>query len=177
MPRGRLIFPFLVDIARLDTAATAADPDDAGPLTSGYDDDFREPAMVAPASSSADAELNRKEVVTTFKAQIGQDQNEALQMMVTGLSPSNRMTLVFHYRDLERAGMVSLTTGRPVLRAPGDRLHAIRNIRTGALITEFPPRPGLYATEVKDSGFGLGTNRNLCIVTFEERELSTTRTG
>jgi hypothetical protein len=177
MPRGRLIFPFLVDIARLDTAATAEDPDDTGPLVSGYDDEFREPVMIAPEDSSDDAELRRVEVMTTLQAQIGEDQNEAVQMMVTGPSPSSRMTLVFHYRDLERAGMVSTETGRPVLRAPGDRLHAIRNIRTGAMVELIPARPGLYATEVKSSGFGLGPNRNLCIVTFEERATSTARTG
>ena len=45
--RGRLINPFLAELAQLDMAATAADPDGAGPLTSGYDSDFKETAMVA----------------------------------------------------------------------------------------------------------------------------------
>ena len=40
--RGRLINPFLAEIAQLDTAATAADPDATGPAVSGYDPDFKE---------------------------------------------------------------------------------------------------------------------------------------
>ena len=45
--RGRLIFPFLAELHRLDTTGTATtDPDGAGPLTSGYDPDFKEPVGV-----------------------------------------------------------------------------------------------------------------------------------
>ena len=45
--RGRLIFPFLAELYRLDTRATATtDPDGAGPLTGGYDPDFKEPVLV-----------------------------------------------------------------------------------------------------------------------------------
>lgn len=40
--RGRLINPFLAEITQLDTVATAADPDGAGALVSGYDSDFKE---------------------------------------------------------------------------------------------------------------------------------------
>ena len=45
--RGRLIFPFLAELRRLDTAAMAStDPDGAGPLTGGFDPDFKEPVLV-----------------------------------------------------------------------------------------------------------------------------------
>ena len=44
--RGALINPFTAEIARLDTVATKADPDGAGPATSGYDDVFREPIVI-----------------------------------------------------------------------------------------------------------------------------------
>lgn len=171
MPRGRLIFPFLVDIAQLDTAATAADPDAAGPLVSGYDGDFREPVAVAPLSSSAIAEPRRVETIVQLKAQIENEEQERMQMMITGRSPNGRLALVFHYADLEAAGMVSSETGRPLLRAPGDRLVAIRNVHTGELIEAIPAKPGLFAVEVRSIGFGLGTFRNLLMMIFEERDL------
>ena len=45
--RGRLINPFLAELRRLDTLSTAKnDPDGSGPLTRGYDDDFKAPVLV-----------------------------------------------------------------------------------------------------------------------------------
>jgi hypothetical protein len=154
----------------LDTAATAADPDAGGPLESGYDDDFREPVMVAPASGSGLATIRRVEVMTTLPAQIRQPQNMELQML-TGRSTQLQMQLCFHYEDLEDAGLID-SLGRPMIRAPGDRLARVRNPETGDVIEEFPAIPGLYATQVRSSGFGLGPTRNLLIVTFEERAAS-----
>lgn len=172
MPRGRLIFPFLVDVARLNTTATRADPDGAGPLTSGYDDDFREPVAPAPAGgSSANVSPVRVETITQLKAQIEPEEFDRLQMEATGRNPRARMTLIFHYRDLEAAGMVEAVSGRPLLRGPGDRLAAIRNVRTGVLIETIPAKPGLFATEVKSLGFGLGPRRNLLLVVFESRDV------
>lgn len=178
MPRGSLIFPFLVDIAQLDTAATAADPDAAGPATSGYDPFFREPIVVLPSDDSSAAGVPvRVENVVQLYAQIEPAENDKLMMMITGRSPSSKLSLVFHYADLERVGMVETATGRPKLRTPGDRLAAIRHPDTGELIEEIPASPGLFATEVQSIGFGMGPYRNLLLVTFEERALSTERTG
>lgn len=170
--RGGLIFPFLVDIARLDTAATAADPDADGPLDSGYDEDFRAPVIIAPAEGSEPGETRRVEVVTQLPAQIRKPQDSQLQMMLTGRSPQSQVQLCFHYEDLEEAGLID-PLGRPMIRAPGDRLAAIRSIDTGELVEEIPAVPGLYAVHVRSSGFGLGPTRNLLIVTFEERARST----
>jgi hypothetical protein len=47
--RGRLINPFLAEIAQLDTVATTADPDDVGPLVSGYDPDFKRRSFRLPS--------------------------------------------------------------------------------------------------------------------------------
>jgi hypothetical protein len=59
--RGRLINPFLAEIAQLDTVATAADPDAAGPAVSGYDPDFKETLVLGtPGGERVDA---RKEKV------------------------------------------------------------------------------------------------------------------
>ena len=44
---GRLIFDFLAELYRLDTQAMeTVDPDGPGPLTGGYDPDFKEPVLV-----------------------------------------------------------------------------------------------------------------------------------
>ena len=172
MPRGRLIFPFAVELAQLDTVATAADPDGAGPLTEGYDFILREPRIVPPASGSGRGTVNRVETMVTLQAQIEPAQFEQLEMMASGRNASSRMALVFHYQDLENAGVIDTSTGRPLIKAPGDRLHAIRNVRSGALIEMIPNPPGLFAVEVQSRGFGLGPDRNLLLVTFEEREQS-----
>ena len=178
MPRGRLIFPFVVELGLLDTAATdAVDPDGAGPLESGYHDEFREPRMIAPSSGSARGELARVETVRRFLAQVEDDTSEALNMAASGNNPTNAMGLVFHYSDLEKAGAVQLESGKPVIKAPGARLIAVCHPTTGEVIERFDQEPGLWATQVKSIGFGLGPDRNLLLVIFQERDVSVQGTG
>jgi hypothetical protein len=83
--RGRLINPFLAELARLDTAATAADPDGAGPLTSGYDPDFKE-TVVLPAAGSA----RREQPPIRLQCQVEIGTFEALQQLASGASPNSR---------------------------------------------------------------------------------------
>jgi hypothetical protein len=66
-------------------------------------------------------------------------------------------------------GLVDPATGDALLRV-NDRLVAIRDLG-GALVQAVRTPPGLYATEVQPTSFGLGLSRNLLLVTFEEREL------
>jgi hypothetical protein len=173
MPRGRLIFPFVVELAQLDTSATAADPDGAGPLEAGYDELFREPVKVPGAGQAGTT--NRVETLVQFRAQIEPDQEERLEAMLSGESPNSRFAVVAHYRDLERAGLVDATTGRPRIRKR-DRLNRILTVR-GVLVETIPDPPGLYVTEVQSRGFGLGTRRNLLLVVFEDRETSLRSAG
>lgn len=172
MPRGRLVFPFLIDLAQLDTSASAADPDGAGPLTSGYDEDFREPEIVPPGSGSARGEVVREESILQVSAQIEPDTMDQLRMMASGNSPDSEMKLALHFRELERKGLLD-ADGRPTIRV-NDRLDAIRNKRTGDIIERIPNPPGLFVIEVQSRSFGLGTHRNLCVLTLEDRETSTT---
>ena len=45
--RGRLVFKFSAELYRLDARGMATvDPNASGPLTAGYDPDFKEPALV-----------------------------------------------------------------------------------------------------------------------------------
>jgi hypothetical protein len=177
MPRGRLIFPFRVTLGLLDTAATAADPDAAGPLSAGYDDEFREPVMVPPASGSARGQLRRVETTVELFAQVEDDRQGQLNMAASGNAPTNAMGLVFHYRDLELAGAVQLAAGKPIIKAPGARLISIANPRTGELIERFDDVPGFWATEARSMGFGLGPYRNLLLVIFQERDQSVSGSG
>lgn len=165
--RGRLINPFLAEIARLDTVATAADPDAAGPLASGYDPDFKETVVLEDAGERRDARREMPPILVRCQVEVGAF--EALQQLAAGSSPNSQVTLVFHFRDLERMNLVDPASGDALLRVNG-RLVAIRDL-AGNLVQAVRSRPGLYATEVQPQSFGLGRSRNLLLVTFQEREL------
>jgi hypothetical protein len=172
-----LIFPFRVELGLLDTSATAADPDVGGPLTAGYDDEFREPVMIPPVSGSARGTVRRVETVHTFLAQIEDDTDEAISMAASGNNPNNTLGLVFHFKDLEAAGAVQVASGKAIIKAPGARLISISNPKTGALIERYDVAPGYWATQAKSMGFGLGPQRNLLLVIFQERDVSVPATG
>ena len=166
--RGRLINPFLAELARLDTVATAADPDGPGPLTSGYDPDFKE-TVIVPATGERGTDARKEMPSIRIPCQVEVGTFEALQQLASGNSPDSKVTLVFHFRDLERTGLVDPGTGDALLRV-NDRLVAIYEL-AGRLVQAIRTPPGLYATEVQPQSFGLGLSRNLLLVTFEEREL------
>jgi hypothetical protein len=171
MSRGRLIRPFLVTIARLDTHATAADPDGSGDLEAGYDDEFREPVIVPPSDteSSARGTVNRVESTVQLHAQIEEEDFMTLRMMSTGNSPNSLIRCVLHFKELEAEGLVD-DNGMPKLNV-NDRLTAIHD-RNGNLVMNVPDNPGLYCTEAQPRGHGLGYKRNLLLMTFEERPRS-----
>jgi hypothetical protein len=170
--RGRLIFAFAAELCRLDTAATAADPDGAGPFASGYDPDFRE-SVVVEADGDGDGvgtPLRREHAPVRVPCQVETKIVEELRATGAGNAPRSRVDLVFHFRDLERLGLVDPETGDALVR-PGDRLAAIYD-RTGALVQAVRTPPGLYVTEARPVGFGLGMarpHRNLLLVAFEDR--------
>lgn len=171
MARGRLIWPVMAEFAQLDTSATAADPDGAGELTAGYDEDFREPVIVPPGSGSARGTVNRVETTLRCAAQYEPRFFEELRMLPTGRSPDSRIQLVLHYKDLESRDLID-ADGQPRIRV-NDRLAAIRDYRTDALIMNIPNPPGLYVTEVEHRSFGLSSlTRNLLVLTLDERQVS-----
>ena len=163
--RGRLINPFIAEIAQLDTLATEADPDGAGVLLSGYDRVFAEPVKL-PSGASARVEKAPIRVLCQVE-----DQNfERQQQTTRGDAPDTNFTLVFHFNDLEAAGLVDLVTGEATIRK-NDRLVAIRRARDESLIQSVDPeRGGMYVVESTPASFGLsGGERNLLLVRFEER--------
>lgn len=166
--RGRLINPFLAEIAQLDTVATAADPDGAGPGVTGYDPDFKETVILGAPGARIDARKEKPPIRVPCQVEVGTF--EALQQLAAGNSPNSRIVLVFHFRDLERIGLVDVATGEALLRI-NDRLVAIHRM-DGVLVQAVRTPPGLYATEVQPQSFGLGLSRNLLLVPFDEREVA-----
>lgn len=168
--RGRLINPFLAELAQLDTVATAADPDGAGAETSGYDPDFREPIKVT--GSDGLPESARRElapILVPCQVEIGSF--EVMQQLASGNTPDSRVVLVFHFADLENMGLVDPSTGEALIRV-NDRLIALRRLADESLIQQVRTKSGgLYITEAQPQSFGLaGGDRNLLVCTFEERE-------
>lgn len=171
MARGRLIFPFLLEIARLDTVATEADPDAAGPLESGYDEVFREPVLV-PSGGSQTGTLNRVETIIEVRGQFEPGEVENLNALISGNSPVGQLVAYLHFKELEDRGLLD-PNGQASFKTD-DRLVSIKELN-GDLVQQIPDPPGLYVQEVSPRGWGLGPRpkRNLLRLVFEPRLLST----
>jgi hypothetical protein len=168
--RGRLIFPFLVDIYRLDADGTN-DPPGVGGLPSGYDSVYQEPLVLPGGTGHDEGTSARKELAAIrISAQVEPVSWQALQEMLNGDSSRSEFTLVFHYRDIEASSMVGTNGGALIKR--GDRLGAIYKM-DGTLVQTVPNPPGLFVTESRSAGFGLSMGsswRNLLICVFHSRE-------
>jgi hypothetical protein len=171
MTRGRLIFAFLAEIYRLDKAAMLkSDPDGAGPLSSGYDADFKEPVLIDVDDNGVAEPYRREYPAVRVPCQIEPESFEALRLNSSGNAPKTSLELIFHFRDLERLGLVDKTTGDALIQV-SDRLAAIYDL-DGQLVQTVRTPPGLYVTESRPIGFGLHRSRpqrNLLLTTFQDR--------
>jgi hypothetical protein len=167
--RGRLLFSFQAELYRWDPLGTRATVPDGSTASSGYDDDFKEPVL-ADSDGDGIADNRRVEMPSIrIPCQVETGRDEALRMTDGGNVPDSMLVLIFHFADLERMGLVDTATKRPLLKN-GDRLAALYD-RTGMLVEKMPGE-GLYATEVRSLGFGLGLRRsyrNLLLARFEDR--------
>lgn len=164
--RGRLIFPMLVRIGRIDPASMAIDPDGAGPLTSSFDADFREPVRVQNGTQ-AGASARLESALVDIPAQIEDQEWKSLSMETTGNDPRTTITAVFHFADLERLGFIDPTTKNATCPIVGDRLDAIVDPNTGVVEQK---APGIYCVHAEPRSYGLGARRrNLLVCTFSER--------
>lgn len=175
--RGRLIYPFLAELFRLDTRATSLeDPDGTGPLQSGYDPDFKEPVLVDTDDDGIGERIRREHPAVRVPCQVEPEAFEALQAYPSGDSPRSVVRLVFHFGDLERMGLIDAASGAALIHV-GDRLGALYDL-CGALVQAIRTPPGLYVTEAKPLGFGLNMlrpRRNLLLVSFEDRDTAAPR--
>ena len=170
--RGRLVFAFAAELHRLDTHAMVAPDSDGGEaIGAGYDTDFKEPRLVDHDDDGIGERVRAEHPAVRVPCQIDTKAFEELRMFASGNAPRSRIDLLFHFKDLERLGLVDAATGDALVR-PGDRLGAIYD-KAGALVQAIRTSPGLYVTEARPSGFGLNMarpRRNLLTASFEDRQ-------
>ena len=158
--RGRLIFPFLAELHRLDTLATAPD----------YDEDFKEPVLRDDDDDGVAEPFRREHPPVRVPCQVKPEALDALRMATSDNTPRSCFDLDFHFRDLERLGLVDAATSDALIR-PSDRLGALYTL-DGSLVQAVRTPPGLYVTEARPIGFGLHRrrpSRNLLLVSFQDR--------
>jgi hypothetical protein len=165
MSRGRLIFPFIAQLWRMDRRGQ----NPSSPIL--MDEDFHEPVRV-DRDGDGIGEDERRELPAVFvPCQVEPEHFEEQRQRPSGNVPRSSVELVMHFRDLERVGLVD-AEGNALITV-GDRLGGIY---TRDLRPEWTVRnpPGLFASEVRPLGFGLGlgrSRRNLLLVCFRERAL------
>lgn len=167
--RGRLIWPFVARIARLDPAGTdaAVAPD------AGFDDVFREPRQVPTAGVQQGLDARAELDPLDLRCQVEDQAWEQLRMMRTGNGAQSEVVLVFHFADLELAGLVDGAIGTALAPRVGDRLVSIHRAIDLTVVQAVPTPPGLYCVEAQPRSHGLsGGERNLLVCTFRERQLS-----
>jgi hypothetical protein len=170
--RGRLIFPFLAEIHRLDTRAMAEGVPALG-LGPAYDDDFKEPILVDRDDDGVSEPFRRELPPLRVPCQVEPEAFESLRMTPSGNAPRSRLELVFHFRDLEQLGLVDAGSGDALVR-PSDRLGALYDLDEN-LVQAVRTPPGLYVTEARPIGFGLARRRprrNLLLAVFTDRRAS-----
>lgn len=167
MFRGRLMNPFSIELGQLNLAATAADPDGGGPLTSGYDPVFRETRLLH--TSNGLGVSARAETLIKLPGQFGSTQSlSALMEAQNGNLSPTEFEILFHFRDLERLGLIDTVTGTAKIKI-GDRLNAIYKCCDGSLIQQVKNPPGCFCTKASPT-FGLHNSRNLLITSWKSRD-------
>lgn len=166
--RGKLINPFLVVLYRMDSTATAIDPDGEGELTSGYDEDFREPRKLSTEATTngTDARIDKEPLI--LLAQVEIMTMARMRQMWGGDAPETGVCCVFHFDALEAVELIDQESGEATIYKT-TRLAEIRDHRTEDLVQAFRAKPGLFADRVESEFGGLGRHRNLLKVYFTDR--------
>lgn len=147
--RGSLRFPLIATLERLDTVATRA--------SGAYDDVFK--SFVPGREQDA---IYKPPL--TLHCQIEAGQQEAQVRSQMGDIPDSALTLVLLMEELELLDLID-EKGAPRIRK-NDRLTRMANL-DGTPYRIFDPP--LYVTQVADAGLGLGGQRNLVTLSFEDR--------
>jgi hypothetical protein len=161
--RGRLHHTFFAEILMISNIETRKDPDGAGALTSGYDDDFDE-IMVFTGPKGRE-EARRDEHAILVECNIETDSWEAMQQYAQGNTPDTNIIMIVHRRELERKALINVERGEPIIRV-NDKLVSIRD-RCQRVV--YRPREPFYVTQVRPT-FGIGTTPDLFNFTLEDRE-------
>jgi hypothetical protein len=164
-----LVFRFVAELYRLDTRAMAEGVPSVG-LPPAYDEDFKEAILVDADGDGVGESLRREHPPVRVPCQVEPVALDSVRMTTAGNAPDSRLDLVFHFRDLERMGLVDAATGEALIRT-SDRLGALYDA-VGQLVWAVRTPPGLYVTEARHAGFGLSRRRprrNLLVVSFTDR--------
>ena len=166
-PRGRLIQRFLCELYRLDTQATAVV---AG---GGYDPVFGEPLPVANGTQTG-VPSRREYAPVDVPCQVDRREWDEDKIIPGGHDLLTTIILTFHFRDLEKLGLVQTdptVLGSPKV-GPGDLIGSLKRY-TGQTVITFPNPPGLVVVGMEEAGFGLNCEgvpqRNLLYVTCQPR--------
>ncbi len=155
--RGRLIWPFLLRVHRLNAYGTET----AG----GYDDAFSEPKV------DGGAPMRVEHPPILVPCQPENNVYDQLAMTGTGNDPITRKVFTFHFQDLERLELVDPVSGNALIRV-GDRATKVYTA-AGEFIQDLRGEDGLFCTEAQPASFGLsGGRRNLLVAVFEQRDKS-----
>lgn len=162
--RGRLHHKFYAEIAMLAAAQTrSVDPDGAGPLTGGFDDDFDEILVFTQAGSRQEARRDAESVFVPCNVKT--EDWEALQQFMSGNVPNSQLVLIIHRKDLEGMELINVDRGEPLIRV-NDRILSFRDENHRIL---YQPRAPFYVTEVRPE-FGIARTPDLFNVTLQDRE-------
>lgn len=158
--RGRLIFPFGIQLYLLDPVAIAVGP--------GYDPVFQEPTLVATDDGVGTIGRIESAPIMVPGQFYTQEDFMYLQMVANGNLAQADVRVVFHFKDLENLGLIEPATGTAQIKV-GDRLGAVYDKKGVTMIQEIPNPPGLFVIQANPL-FGLGSNRNLLAVHFKSRD-------
>lgn len=165
--RGRLIHKFLARLLRVDRAATGDTPA-AG---AGFNPFLQEPVRISDGQEQFGVSSRQEKDAVDVPCQVNYARRDPTRMTPVGADVSEDLSLIFHFADLERLGLVKATGEADV--GPGDRVSVILD-RDGATVQEYPDPPGLYVVEATPHGFGLAAfgkaTRNLLRVRVAPRE-------
>jgi hypothetical protein len=156
-----LIFPKLVTIGRLDTAATNLS-------APGVNSALRT-MRTTNANDGSPRVQAQKYVSITLEAQVETGRYGDARNTPLGNSPGSNMRLVFDRIDCENAGLLDPTTGEPLLKT-SDRLESITELDGTSL---WSPRHGhtaylrIVQSELTDLGFRSGAST--VVLHVEER--------
>jgi hypothetical protein len=160
-----LLQTFLAELAQLDTSATAADPDGAGPLASGYDVSCQETVLL-PSAPGLDAMRVGRSRFSTCRARPRSSRSPRAPRSRPATRRARTWCSCFTFATLSGSALSSRTLET---RSCASATGSLRSgIDAPAISSRRSARlPGLYLTEPQPE-FGLGGRRNLLIATFSE---------
>lgn len=155
--------PVLVVAACIQAAATRVN-DPPGELSSGWRDQYRQPAMYQdPTTGERTSAVQFVE--RRFKAQVETNREALKRMTLAGDMPDFEIALVGHARDLKTRGLMCSINYLPKVRV-GDRVRRLVNPRRPSQVIEsWDEGTGreLWIDEVRAASWGFTGLRDLFV--------------